>query len=334
MVSAPPKSKLDLLGKRLIIVSGKGGVGKTVISSALGLIASAHGMNVLLVKMDDQGRTAQLFGSPPVTDRVSPLRENISAINLDPTTIVADYFQRQLKIRRLVKHIVGSKLFESWFRVSPAIKEMICLGKVLDLVEESSWWRRKRTWDLVIFDAPATGHGLGLMRLPEQASKLLIGGMRRNALEVKALLQNHKSTSLVLVTLPEEMPVSETVHFYAGALAIDMPLSCVILNQTAPARFADGDLEALEALLDGEPAGVAMEALLGHTPDDQIRAALREAARVSRTRRELTEHYTAQLTERVPLPRIDVPHVYTESFGFAELEQVATSLARALAGKT
>jgi anion-transporting ArsA/GET3 family ATPase len=337
-VSAPPKTKLDLLGKRLLIVSGKGGVGKTVISSALGLIASAHGKNVLLVKMDDQGRTAQLFGAPAVTDRVSPLRENISAINLDPTTIVADYFQRQLKIRRLVKHIVGSKLFESWFRVSPAIKEMICLGKLLDLVEESSWWHKKPTWDLVIFDAPATGHGLGLLRLPEQASKLLIGGMRRNALEVHALLKNHKSTSLVLVTLPEEMPVSETVHFYKGARSIDMPLGCVILNATAPTRFQDGDLDALEAVLSGPSGLAAVNALLGTNGpppgDNGVHAAIREAARTNQIRGELTARYSAELTKTVALPRLDVAHIYTESFGYAELERVAADLERSLASAT
>ena len=89
----------DLFSKRLLVVSGKGGVGKTVITSAMALIASARGMNVLLIKMDDQGRTAQLFESEqPVGDVVTPLRESISAINLDPITVVADYFTKQLRV--------------------------------------------------------------------------------------------------------------------------------------------------------------------------------------------------------------------------------------------
>jgi anion-transporting ArsA/GET3 family ATPase len=325
-------SLLSLLDKELLIVSGKGGVGKTVVSSALALIASGQGKNVLLVKMDDQGRTAQLFKSGPVTDRVTALRENVSAINLDPTTIVADYFQRQLKIKRLVKHIVSSKLFTSWFRVSPAIKEMICLGKVQDLVEETSWWRRTTTWDLVIFDAPATGHGLGLLKLPQQASKLLIGPMRRNALGVQALLQNHVSTSLVLVTLPEEMPVSETVHFYEGAREIDMPQGCVILNGTAPRRFKEGDIDGLEGVLDGEPAQAALGALLGQPPSESVKAGVLEAAKTSRVRQELTERYCKVLDEKVKLPRVEIPYLFTESFGYSDLERVAAALEKALAG--
>ena len=81
----------NLFDKRLIVVSGKGGVGKTVISGALGLIASGLGKNVLLVKLDDQGRTGALFGGAALTDKVAPLRENISAVSLDPSTVVADW---------------------------------------------------------------------------------------------------------------------------------------------------------------------------------------------------------------------------------------------------
>ncbi len=323
---------IDLFSKRLLIVSGKGGVGKTVISSALGLIASSMGKNVLLVSMDDQGRRAQLFGnSDGVSDRVTPLRENVSAINLNPTTIVADYFQRQLRIRRLVKHIVGSKLFQSWFRVSPAIKEMICLGKVLDLTEESSWWRRKSTWDLVVFDAPATGHGLGLLRLPEQAGKLLMGVMRKNALAVEALLKNQVTTGLVLVSIPEEMPVSETVHFYEAARALDMPLSCVVLNSVFPPRFGEDGAEQVESAFTSPAVQAAVKTLLGNGVDPAAALpAFQKAARYSRSQRELTERYAKELRDRVKLSRIDVPHVFTESFGFAELEQIAASLDEAL----
>lgn len=326
---------VDLFSKSLLVVSGKGGVGKTVISSALALIASAQGQNVLLVSMDDQGRRAQLFGVPAIGDRVAPLRESVSAINLDPTTIVADYFHRQLRIRRLVKHIVGSKLFQSWFRVSPAIKEMICLGKVQDLVEETSWWRKKPTWDLVIFDAPATGHGLGLLQLPEQASKLLMGVMRKNALGVQALIKNQVKTSLVLVTIPEEMPVSETLHFYSAARAIEMPMSCVILNSVFPRRFDDDVASAVEGAFAGPAVQEAVGALLGNgTEAAAVMPAFKKAAAYSAAQRELTERYAGELREKVELPQVEVPFVFTESFGFAELEQVAAALDESLKAAT
>jgi anion-transporting ArsA/GET3 family ATPase len=325
---------LDLFAKRLLVVSGKGGVGKTVVSSALGLLAARQGKRVLLVKMDDQGRTSQLFGAPPLGDKVLALREGVSAINLDPKTVVAEWLQRHLKIAWVARHIVDSRLFEAWFRVSPAIKEMICLGKVESLVEEKSWWRQDPTWDLVIFDAPATGHGLGLLRLPEQASKLLMGPMRTNALSVKALLEDPARTSLVLVTIPEEMPVNEVVHFYEEARArTQVPLGCLVLNAAYPRRLAEADLPALEGALRSDPGRAALEALFqGRLDDGARREAVARAAEWGQARATLTDRYRAELAERVRLPRVDLPYVFAEQFGFRELEQVAGCLHDALAG--
>jgi len=318
---------LDLFSKRLLVVSGKGGVGKTVVSSALGLLAARRGKSVLLVKMDDQGRTAQLFGTPPLTDRVAPLRGSISAVNLDPKTVAADYIYRQLRIRRLVRHIVDSQLFESWFRVSPAIKEMILLGKVSSLVEERSWLRG-RTWDLVIFDAPATGHGLGLLRLPEQAAKLLIGGLRKSALAVGDLLSDPTRTNVLLVTIPEEMPVNEAIHFYESAReGLAVKLAAVVLNAAFPARFPPEQIGEVEAAA-GSPA--ARAALDGLAPAAEGAAPLRRAAERSAQRSELTARYAGVLRERVDLPLLELPYVYAERFGYAELEQVAGHLAAAL----
>lgn len=321
----------DLFAKRLVIVSGKGGVGKTVVSSALGLLARERGKRVLLVKMDDQGRTAQLFGTEPLSGRVSTLRDGISAINLDPVTIAADYLQRQLRVRRLVRHVVNSRLFQNWFRVSPAIKEMICLGKVLSLVEETSWWRKAPVYDLVIFDAPATGHGLGLLKLPEQASKLLLGPMRTGALAVGALLRDATRTALLLVTIPEEMPVNETIHFYEAARGLDMPLAGVVLNQAAPRRFEVDDPDALAQDLTPEVLAQAAATLFAERASEVPPEAFRAAARASCQRRALTERYASELEQAVDLPRVEVPFVFTESFGTAELERVASHLREVIA---
>lgn len=319
---------MDLFSKRLLVVSGKGGVGKTVISSALALIGARRGKRVLLVKMDDQGRTSQLFGTPPLSDRIEPLKDGVSAVNLDPKTIVADYLVRQLRIKRLVQAIVDSRLFAAWFRVSPAIPEMISLGKVEALVDEKSWWRSAPVWDLVVFDAPATGHGLGILRLPEQASKLLIGGMRKNALAVQALLEDKRTTSLLLVTLPEEMPVNEAVHFYEEARSkTRVPLAALVLNGAHPRRVAAG--EAALAEVDAALAAASGQAALASVGADA--PAVRRASELSQTRAELTDRYRAELDRRLPLPRVEVPHLFAEKFGLPELEQVASILEPALA---
>ncbi|MBL4847886.1 MAG: ArsA family ATPase [Planctomycetes bacterium] len=321
----------DLLSKRLLIVSGKGGVGKTVISSAIGMIAASRGQKVLLIKMDDQGRTAELFESNPVSDQISPLRDGISALNLDPITVVSDYFTKQLKIKRLVKHIIASRLFQNWFRVSPAIKEMICLGKVWDLVDEKTWWRSAPKWDLILFDAPATGHGLGLLRLPEQASKLLIGPLRTNALGVQAVLEDAERTGLLLVTLPEEMPVNETVHFHTEARAKvpRVAQEAVILNSAAPDRF--GETTPDPATCETDAAKAAMAALIGSEIAPEIVAeAFRHATEVGQARAALTKRYREELKQRIRLPLVEVPYVFSAAFGFAQLERISTILERKL----
>lgn len=321
----------DLLQKRLLIVSGKGGVGKTVISSALGLIAASRGQKVLLVKMDDQGRTAELFESGPVGDEISPLRDGISALNLDPITVVRDYFTKQLKIKRLVGHIIGSRLFQNWFRVSPAIKEMISLGKVWDLIEEKTWWRSAPVWDLILFDAPATGHGLGLLRLPEQASKLLMGPLKTNALGVQAVLEDSEKTGLLLVTLPEEMPVNETVHFHTEA-RVQVPRvaqEAVILNAAAPDRFGDAEPDA--ASWSGEAGRKAMEAMVKSALDPEVvSGAFQHAAEVGQSRANLTKRYREELKQRIRLPLVEVPYVFSAAFGFKQLEQLSGHLERNL----
>ena len=323
-----PGSDVDLLEKRLLVISGKGGVGKTVVSSALAVLAAKQGKRVLLVKLDDQGRTQQLFETDhELGDQITPLdaEGRISGINLDPKTVVADYFRRQLKIRRIAEHIVNSRLFEAWFRVSPAIKEMILLGKVWSLVEERTRWTKKQVWDLVVFDAPATGHGLGYLRLPEQASKLLIGPMRTNALAVGSMLANTKTTGVLVVTIPEEMPVNEAIHFVDEARGgINVHLSGLVLNAAFPQRFAPAQLEQVEVLAGSAP-GQAVGAVVGGSAE-----ALLEAARYSAQRGALTERYRDQLRERVDdVPLFEVPYVFAERFGRAQLEQVAGHLAAA-----
>jgi len=319
----------DLLDRRLILISGKGGVGKTVVSSALGLLAARAGKRVLLVKLDDQGQTARLFDVPALGDRVTPLCDGVAGIHLDPVTIVSDYFQRQLRVRRLVRHITSSRLFQSWFRVTPAIKEMICLGKVWDLVEERTFWRKHPVWDLVVFDAPATGHGLGLLRLPQQAGRLLMGPMRTSALGVQALLEDPAQTSLVVVTIPEEMPVNEAIHFVTEARRhLEIDLAGVVLNQAHPERLADEPATPALAAA-GEPA---LAALLGDgAPPDAVVEALDEARGRARARAELTRRYGDQLRAAVDLPVVELPRLFARSFGLAELEQVAAALAAVLA---
>lgn len=318
---------LSLLERRLLLVSGKGGVGKTMISAALARLAARAGKRVLLVNMEGQGRTAQLFGVDRLQSEPTELAPGVWGAVLDPKDVAFQFILRQLKVRRLVRHIVDSNLFDAWFRVSPAIKEMICLGRVWSFTEDKSRWRKTPTWDLVVFDAPATGHGLGLLQLPEQAGKLLLGPMRTRALEVQAMLEDRARTGTVLVTIPEDLPVNEALHFHRELTGtLGMALDLLVLNMAFPDRFG-GEAPDLEHLLGSEAGARALTRLLGPSADTPAAVA---AVRASCARGTRTRGYARELAEGTGQPVAEVPFVYAEHFGLEELTQVEDTLARAL----
>jgi len=320
---------LSVLDRRLLVVSGKGGVGKTMISAALARLAARGGKKVLLVNMEGQGRTAQLFGVDEITAEPRPLADGVWGALLDPKAVAFQFILRQLRVRRLVRHIVESNLFDAWFRVSPAIKEMICLGRVWSFTEDKSRWRKTPRWDLVVFDAPATGHGLGLLQLPEQASKLLLGPMRKHAVEVQAMLEDRERTGTVLVTLPEDLPVNEALHFHRELTGrLGMQLDLLVMNMAFPDRF-DGEAPDLEQLLGSTAGRRSLERLLGSGCDREAAVA---AVRASVARGERTRRYALELAEGTGQDVVQVPFVYAERFGLEELRVVEATLAQRLEG--
>src|SRR5205807_2642496 len=185
----------------------------------------------LRVEMDREDRLAERFVTAQIGSRIAPLRDNISAVDLAPRTVLEDFFRSHVKVKAVYGPILDSRLFNYFFEAAPALRELVCLGKVWKLVEDRSWWTSRFKWDLIVFDAPATGHGLGLLNVPESASHLLLGGMRTSALKVRDMFRDPAITALNIVTVPEEMPVSEAVMLYKGARDdLRMPFGYLFLN--------------------------------------------------------------------------------------------------------
>jgi anion-transporting ArsA/GET3 family ATPase len=311
---------VNLLDKRLLIVTGKGGVGKSVVAASLAHLASRQGKNVLLIEMDTEDRLGDLFETQPVADRIEPLRDNISAIDLDPRTVLEDFFRSHVKIKAVYGPILDSRLFNYFFEAAPALRELVCLGKVWKLVEDRSWWTSRPKWDLIVFDAPATGHGLGLLNVPEAASHILLGPMRGNALKIRDLFRDPSLTSVNVVTSPEEMPVNEAVMIYEGVRGLRMPLGYLFLNQVFSEQLSAEEASELEVLGPGglEPAA---RAAFG---DGRTHVGLQRAARFEQERAALSAHYRRVIGERIDLPTIEIPFLFTERFGLAEIERTAS----------
>jgi anion-transporting ArsA/GET3 family ATPase len=316
----------DLFSRRLIIQSGKGGTGKTTISAALAVVAASRGKRVLLVEVDTHDRFAPLFGlKEPVGYEVREVRDGVFAINLDPRLVIIDFFKTHVKLKSFYKQILESKIFNYFYDAAPGVKEIICMGKVWRLLGERHFFSGKPSWDCVILDAPATGHGVSLLNIAEAAYETLFEPMKKHAEKIRDMLRDAKTTVLNIVAIPEEMPVNEAADLYRlASTELKMPLGLAFLNATIPPLFNQDEAEAFGR----EARAPRLERLLG---GPSAAAALTACAASREERAQMARRYEARLREVTPLPVVPVPYVFDADFDRGTLEAVAKELATALA---
>lgn len=215
-----------LLSQRLLFVTGKGGTGKTTLASAIGRLASERGKRTLICEVDIQKPSlTPVFGVVPTYQPVM-IGRNLAVCNLEWHHALEEWLERTVPGQRLVKLILANSVVRLFLDATPGSREVVILSKIASLAE---------TWDLVIVDMPASGHALGMLRVPNLALRLMNAGpIRRRAEEVLSLFAR-RDTALVLVALPEEMVVNETVETFA-AIQGEVPrlnIAAVVLNRAA-----------------------------------------------------------------------------------------------------
>jgi anion-transporting ArsA/GET3 family ATPase len=194
------------------------------------------------------------------------------------------------------------------------------LGKIMMLEAAHARFSQKPLWDLVVVDAPATGHGLAFLKVPLAASAAIpVGPVGHNARRILALLRDPRRTALVVVAVPEEMAVVEAVQFHRlAAEELQMEPAAVVLNACHERRFTDGDeAEVLRLTTEGAEGDVE--------PDVPLPAALRAARRQIR-RRKLTRFYQTRLRRAVDVPLVSLPFLFRESLGSADIRLLAAKL--------
>lgn len=219
----PPRSRpgsraeTSLLDRRLVIVTGKGGVGKTSVCAALAEAAAASGRRVLAVEL---GRDAEL------PDLVG---EEVSCLLLDPHEALAEYLELQLGFGSLVQRVTRHAGFRQLLEGAPGWRELICVGKVWHLVERAD---PETGPDLVIVDAPATGHSLTFLDVPRVAANAVHSGpLHRHARAVGELLRDPQRCVLLPVFRPEELAARECVELVAGIRdELGLPVDRVVMN--------------------------------------------------------------------------------------------------------
>jgi Anion-transporting ATPase len=282
------KGPRSLLEYRVIIVTGKGGTGKTTVAACLAEAARRAGKRVMLAETATAEAVAAYF-----EDRPEPLgyagrelRPNLHAMRIDPNAALADYLGLQIGMRRLAERVLRTDTFQQLLEAVPGWRELIVLGKVWHLEQKRDASKRP-AYDLIIVDAPATGHGLTFLDVPRVVQQAVHAGpLSRHAGWVEALIHDRDRTLLLPVTLPEELPVLETLELIERARTdIDIGVDRVIVNAMPPVRekkLARSLIELPETLrLESLPPISVIRDLLIHA-ERRENMAYRERERVSR----------------------------------------------------
>ncbi|MGZ4708258.1 MAG: ArsA family ATPase [Acidimicrobiales bacterium] len=309
---------------RLVIVAGKGGVGKTTVSAALARAAALAGLSTLIVEVEGKSGLATLFGQPAFDYEEVTLSvgggpdgaADVSARTLTPDDALVEYLEDH-GMSRISRRLVSTGAVDMVATAAPGIKDILILGKVKQL-------EQKRRADLIVLDAPASGHAISFLR---SARGLLdavrVGPINAQARDVLDLLTDPERCQVVLVTLPEETPVNELVETaYSLEDEVGVSLGPVVVNGTYPEI----------AGLDADPALAAAEA--GASLRKGEARTLADAAAFRRHRMALQAEQIDRLAELLPLPQLSLPYLFHADLGPTEVDLLAHRLLAGIGGLT
>ena len=234
-----------LLDKRLLIITGKGGTGKSTISAAVALVSAGEGKRTLVCEVNAKDRVTQLLGLPPAGPELTSVGENLWAVNIRPEDAIREYALMKVHLEAVYKAVFENRFVRYFLRFVPSLQELVMLGKVLYHLEQKLPDGTGR-FDTIVLDAPATGHAISFLSVPRVLAQTVPpGAMLREAERMQALLEDAAITAAILVSLPEEMPVTETVELGAGLRQREIHPQAAVLNAFTAPRFGDPDLAAL-----------------------------------------------------------------------------------------
>lgn len=308
-----------LLSRRLWIISGKGGVGKTTLAAALGLVASRNGKRVLVAEVEGKHALAALFGEDALTHTPVRLDQNLYGMSISPDKSLEEYFQDQLHLGRIAKPIVSSQVLDYVTHAAPGLRDVLMLGKV--------WYEanRKHDYDLIILDTAAAGHAVSMLRSPQGFLHAVpVGPLASQARRIVEWLQDPEKVSILLASLPEEMPVNETIETtQLLEERVGMDVAAILINMLYPPISEDA---GVTAKIEGfrSPAD-----LISETPmSDLDAAALYDCSRFYLERRALQQEHRKRLvkTESHTAAMVDIPYLFSAQLGKQELDILAAAI--------
>ncbi len=301
-----------LLDRHLLFVTGKGGAGKSTVAAALAMLAARAGKRVLVCEVNAaQERVAPLLGAPPGDGALQEVRPGLHVLDVRPRDAMREYGVMVLRFRAAANAVFENRLARYFLRVIPSLAELVVLGKILHEARSVRPDGRPR-WDLVLVDAPATGHAVQLLRVPSALLDAVPAGpLRHDAEWMERLLVDPVRTAVVLVTLPEEMPINEAIELDAQVRGVlGMARAGLFVNAMPSSRFSSAEAEALRRAVESAPP-------LGPAA---------QAAELASLRAEEARRHLARGRTAIDLPTTVIPLVPSAGWGVEQVEVVAAAI--------
>ena len=307
----------DLLDRRLLFVTGKGGVGKSTVAAAVALLSAQRGRRTLACEVDARGDLADFFETSRPVFEPRLVQRNLWAMAMDTEASLREYLHLQMRLPSMARIGPLARAFDFVATAAPGVREILTVGKV-------GWEVRERHYDLVVVDAAATGHIVGQLTAPQAINDVVrVGQVRQQTGWLSDLLADPATTGLVVVTTPEEMPVNETIELVARVRSeTRIDVAAIVVNRVLPELFSGADEEVFDGLR--QPALIDKLAHAAGGPVASVLEAARLAVTLRRTRAGHLDHLRESIEPHLPL--LYVPYLFTRGHGLRTTGQVSEAL--------
>ena len=318
-----PPSAGELDSRRFLFVTGKGGVGKTTVATAISLAFARRGKRVLLALTGAHEQVSGMLGCAPIGHPLVLVEPNLWASRIDPERAMEEYGALVLRVKTVAKLVFENRYTHGFFRAVPGMLDWAMLGK--------AWWHTteevhgERRYDVVVFDGPSTGHGLDMLRVPKVILDIVPPGvLRRDAASAWALFRDPSRSGIVVVTLPEDMPATEATELATTVREeLELPIARLVVNSRSRPLFPPAERARLIA--DEELSSWALATAGGDrraSGGDRAMGALAAAARRA-ARDELEERTVERLRRELSLPMTELPFLFGGAGTRAKLAALA-----------